>query len=396
MVRERGAIIGMLIRAIPLILWSFSAGAAAAGAEGPDFSYGDAHFSIEYFKAAYNASKNCAVSPLSVRLAMAAFLQAADSSSFEETLQRAFYLPQQKTLASENAASFLNEVSEMRQLQIAYKVLKNSDPLTDEFAAVLEKVFKTSPEEIQFSEKSLLLNSANGWGNKVTNGLIRNFLYDSSLDPRSEMAILNSVSLRASWAEKFSPAMTDRQIFTFRDGTRNVQMMHKTIEVLYKADSTYQTVQIPYSEESDLSMWLLMPASGAGSFKSLMAALTDDLLEEIETTAVPTVVDISLPRFEIQTVHTVRKVIEKLGYGQLYRANELSLFKAHKSTLGEMVQGALLKVDEEGTDSTVAQPITAQDRTENTRFNANQPFIFIVKKISTDTIVLIGHYSNYY
>ncbi|XP_055528750.1 antichymotrypsin-2-like [Wyeomyia smithii] len=377
----------MLIRMIPLLLWSFAAGATVvAGAEGPDFSFGDARFSIEYFKASYNGSKNCAVSPLSVRLVMAAFLQAAESTA-EETLARAFYLPQQKELASENAASFLSGVRDMQQLQMVYKILKNPDAFTDEFAAVWEKVFKTLPENVQFSERSSVGNAANG--------LIGNSVSDNLLDARSEMAILSSISLKASWAEKFSPATTDRQIFTFRDGTqRNVQMMHKTIEVLYKADSTFRVVQIPYSEESDLSMWVLIPRR-PGSFKSLMGALSDDLLEDIETTAMPTVVDISLPRFEIQTTHAVRKVIEKLGYGQLYWAKELSFFKGRKSALGEIVESTLLQVDEEGTDSAAVQPTLAKDRTDNIQFNVNQPFIFIIKKISTDTIVLVGHYSNY-
>ncbi|EDS28332.1 serine protease inhibitor, serpin [Culex quinquefasciatus] len=381
----------MLIKAVvPLVFVTI---AVVVGADGPDFSFGDADFSVEYFKAAFNASRNEVVSPLSIRLALAAFYQVA-GSVVEQTIQRAFYLPLEKSVASENAAGFLEEVSTNQQLQVAFKVLKNQDLLSDEFASTLSKVFKTAPESVEFADKRSVVTSVNTWANRATNGQIRNFLKEDELDTNTELILLNAVSLKASWAERFSEAKTDRQSFAFRNGIRPVDMMHETVEVLYKVAPEYHAVQIPYNEESDLSMWILVPR-GQGNFDSLVASLSSDLLDDIETTAMPRAVDISLPRFQIRSELPAKKIIEKMGFEQLFAESDFSIFKNRKSELSDLRQSTFLQVNEEGTEAAVVSSATTKFRAKNAQFNANQPFVFIIKKISTDTIVFIGHYSNF-
>ncbi|XP_058828833.1 leukocyte elastase inhibitor-like [Topomyia yanbarensis] len=380
----------MLIKAVVPLL--FALATITAGADGPDFSYGDAHFSTDYFRAVYNASNNCVVSPLSVRLAMAAFYEVSGVAT-EETVQRAFYLPVLKSLAIENAASLLEEIGTSQQLKVAFKVLKKQNSLSDEFTETLGKVFKISPKN--FEERSSVLHSVNSLASLVSSGPHRNLLREDDLNSNAEMILLNAVALRVSWAERFPIGETKRQVFAFRDGPREVDMMHETVEVLYKSDTNYHAIQIPFSEESDLTMWIFVPR-GSGNFFSLMKSLSATLLEDMETTAVPETVDVSLPRFEIRSNHGTRTVIDKLGYGQLFKDIDFSTFKGRKSGLSELVQSAALKVDEKGTHSPgAATPAVAQNRAENTKFVADQPFVFIVKKISTDTIILIGHYSNY-
>lgn len=339
----------MLIKAVvPLVFVTI---AVVVGADGPDFSFGDADFSVEYFKAAFNASRNEVVSPLSIRLALAAFYQVA-GSVVEQTIQRAFYLPLEKSVASENAAGFLEEVSTNQQLQVAFKVLKNQDLLSDEFASTLSKVFKTAPESVEFADKRSVVTSVNTWANRATNGQIRNFLKEDELDTNTELILLNAVSLKASWAERFSEAKTDRQSFAFRNGIRPVDMMHETVEVLYKVSPEYHAVQIPYNEESDLSMWILVPR-GQGNFDSLVASLSSDLLDDIETTAMPRAVDISLPRFQIRSELPAKKIIEKMGFEQLFAESDFSIFKNRKSELSDLRQSTFLQVNEEGTEAAV-------------------------------------------
>ncbi|XP_065084082.1 uncharacterized protein LOC135706399 [Ochlerotatus camptorhynchus] len=386
----------MLIKMVPLVLGLLLAASIAVVAEGdgPDFSFGDVDFSVEYFKAAYNASSNCVVSPLSVRLALAAFYQVA-GADVEETLQRAFYLPLEKSVASNNAAGFLDEVASNQQLQVAFKTLKNQDPLSDEFASTLQKVFKTTAETVKFENKASVVSTVNRWANEVTNGRIQNFLNDKDLDSTTELILLNAVALKASWAEKFSTSKTDRQTFAFLEGPRQVDMMHETLEVLYKIDNAYHTIQIPYSEDSDLSMWILVPRGPSGSFEGLMSSLSSDLLDDIETTAMPKVVDVSLPRFQIQTNQEAKHIIERMGYGELFTQNDFNVFKGRKSRLSDLRQSTFLTVDEEGTEAAAVSSVATKFRSKNIQFNVNQPFVFIIKKISTDTTVFIGHYSNY-
>lgn len=335
----------LITRVIPLI-WLI---VVVAGGDGPDFSFGDVDFSVEYFKAAYNASSNCVVSPLSVRLILAAFYQVA-SADVEETLQRAFYLPLEKSVASDNVAEFLQGVAGSSQLQIAFKALKNQDQLSEVFATTLQKVFKTTPDNVKFEDRTSVANSINRWASESTNGRIQKFISEDDLDTNSELMLLNAVALKASWAEKFSASKTDPQLFAFVNGPRQVDMMHETLEVLYKIDNTYHTIQIPYSEDSDLAMWILVPR-GSGTFEGLLNALSSGLLDDIETTAMPKVVDISLPRFKIRSNLDVKQVIERMGYGVLFAENEFNVFEGRKSSLSDLRQSTFLTVDEEGTEA---------------------------------------------
>ncbi|XP_019536551.3 serine protease inhibitor 42Dd-like [Aedes albopictus] len=379
----------MLIRVISLV-WLV---AAVAGGDGPDFSFGDVDFSVEYFKAAHNASSNCVVSPLSVRLILAAFYQVA-GADVEETLQRAFYLPLEKSVASDNVAEFLDGNAGNTQLQIAFKAFKNQDQLSDVFATTLQKAFKISPENVKFEDRSSVASSVNRWARESTNGRIQQFINEEDLDVNSELLLLNAVALKASWAEKFSVSKTDRQMFAFTNGPRPVDMMHETLEVLYKIDNTYHTIQIPYSEDSDLAMWVLVPR-GSGSFDGLLNSLSSGLLDDIETTAMPKVVDISLPRFQIQSYLDAKHVIERMGYRVLFTENDFNVFEGRKSSLSDLRQSTFLTVDEEGTEAAAVSSASTKFRSKNIQFNVNQPFVFIIKKISTDTTVFIGHYSIY-
>ncbi|XP_062549460.1 neuroserpin-like [Armigeres subalbatus] len=380
----------MLIRVIPLV-WLI---AVVAGGDGPDFSFGDMDFSMEYFKAAYNASTNCVVSPLSVRLVVAAFYQVAGATA-EQSLQRAFYLPLEKSVASDNAAEFLEEIAGGSQLKIAFKAWKNQDQLSDEFATALRKILKTSPDNVRFEDNVSTANSLNRWVSEATDGKIQKFVSTGDLNSNSDLFISNVVALTASWAEKFSTSKTDRQMFAFVNGARQVDMMHETLEVLYKMDETYHAIQIPYSEESDLAMWILAPRGPSGNFETLMNSLSSGLFDDIETTAMPKVVDISLPRFQVGFNHEIKHIIQRMGYGALFSQNDFNVFKGRKSRLSDLRQSAILTVEEQGFDVAAISSSRADSPSKNIQFNVNQPFVFIIKKISTDTTIFVGHYSNY-
>ncbi|XP_055627822.1 neuroserpin-like [Toxorhynchites rutilus septentrionalis] len=380
----------MLINVVPLICVFAT---IVAGVVGPDFSFGDAEFSIDYYRAAYNASSNCLVSPLSVRLAMVPFYRVAGSSA-DRTIQRVFYLPLDKSVASDNAAEIFNGINGNKQLQIAFKVLRQQNTLSDEFTIALDKTLKMIPDVVSFSEKSTVTNFINEWAERVSNKQIRNIAGIDNLDPSVELMLFNAVSLKASWAEKFPIGNTKRQPFAFLNGIREVDMMHTSLEVLYKHEDTYHAIQIPYGEESDLSMWILVPR-GVGSFDSLMTTLSAELINDIEITAMPKVAEVSLPRFEIRSDHDAKKIIQSMGYTQLFSDKAFNVFKGQKSTLCGLRQSSFLLVDEDASEDSTSAFAPAKQRSKNTQFNVNQPFIFIIKKISSDTIVFIGHYSHH-
>uniref|UniRef100_A0A182XZD1 Serpin domain-containing protein n=1 Tax=Anopheles stephensi TaxID=30069 RepID=A0A182XZD1_ANOST len=368
-------------------------GATTPASTGPDLSFGDADFSVQYFKQSFNASGNLIVSPVAVRLAFSALYQVSDERT-REIVQRAFYLPSDTGYARSNAEQLVNDLEQSRFLNVSFAVLQTEGQLSRELENAIKTIFHVEPRTVAFSNRRAVVEDVNEWAADVTDGRIRNYLAEPDVDVNVELMLLNALHMRANWAQKFDPDRTVEETFHFRNGLRSVDMMSVALEVLYYAQPTFHAVQLPYSEESDLTMWILVPHRN-GTFDELFELLSAELLDELETSAMPKMVDLWLPKFSISDSHDARDVLKRMGHGQLFDVEGFSVFQSHKSMLGTMKQSTFIQVDEQGTEAAAVTSIGTKFRIRNTQFRADKPFIFIIKKLSIDTILFVGHYSNY-
>ncbi|XP_035904671.1 serine protease inhibitor-like [Anopheles stephensi] len=368
-------------------------GATTPASTGPDLSFGDADFSVQYFKQSFNASGNLIVSPVAVRLAFSALYQVSDERT-REIVQRAFYLPSDTGYARSNAEQLVNDLEQSRFLNVSFAVLQTEGQLSRELENAVKTIFHVEPRTVAFSNRRAVVEDVNEWAADVTDGSIRNYLAEPDVDVNVELMLLNALHMRANWAQKFDPERTVEETFHFRNGLRSVDMMSVALEVLYYAQPTFHAVQLPYSEESDLTMWILVPHRN-GTFDELFELLSAELLDELETSAMPKMVDLWLPKFSISDSHDARDVLKRMGHGQLFDVEGFSVFQSHKSMLGTMKQSTFIQVDEQGTEAAAVTSIGTKFRIRNTQFRADKPFIFIIKKLSIDTILFVGHYSNY-
>uniref|UniRef100_A0A182SL04 Serpin domain-containing protein n=1 Tax=Anopheles maculatus TaxID=74869 RepID=A0A182SL04_9DIPT len=368
-------------------------GARTAAADGPDLSFGDADFSVQYFKQSFNASGNLIVSPVAVRLAFSALYQVSDNRT-REIVQRAFYLPLDTGDARANAELLVNDLEQSRFLNVSFAVLQTEGQLSRELENAVKTIFHVEPRTVAFSNRQAVVKDVNEWAADVTAGRIRNYLAESDVDVNVELMLLNALHMRANWAQKFDEDRTVEETFQYRNGPRLVEMMSVSLEVLYYAQPMFHAVQLPYSEESDLTMWILMPHRN-GTFEALFELLTDELLDELETSAMPKMVDLWLPKFSITDSHDARDVLKRMGHETLFEVEGFSVFQSHKSMLGTMKQSTFIQVDERGTEAAAVTSIGTKFRIRNTQFRADKPFIFIIKKLSIDTILFVGHYSNH-
>ncbi|XP_049289667.1 serpin B10-like [Anopheles funestus] len=365
---------------------------AAVAATGPDLSFGDADFSLQYFKQSYNASGNLVVSPVAVRLAFSALYQVTDDST-REAVQRAFYLPPDTANARANAEQLVNDLEQSPFLNVSFALLQTEGQLSQELEEATRTIFHVQPRTVRFTDRRAVVEDVNEWAARVTDGRIRNYLAESDVDVNAELMLLNAMQMRANWAQKFDMDRTVRETFRFRNGPAVVDMMSVSLEVLHYAQPKFHAVQLPYSEESDLTMWILSPHRD-GTFEELFERLAADLLDELESSAMPKMVDLWLPKFTITESHDARDVLSRMGHETLFDREGFSVFQSHKSMLGALKQSTFIQVDESGTEAAAVTSVGTKFRIRNTQFRVDQPFIFIIKKLSIDTILFVGHYSN--
>uniref|UniRef100_A0A182WIX9 Serpin domain-containing protein n=1 Tax=Anopheles minimus TaxID=112268 RepID=A0A182WIX9_9DIPT len=365
---------------------------AAVAASGPDLSFGDVDFSLQYFKQSFNASGNLVVSPVAVRLAFSALYQVADGAT-REAVQRAFYLPPDMASARSNAEQLVNDLRQSQFLNISFALLQTEGQLSKELEEAARTIFHVKPRTVLFPNRRAVVEDVNEWAARVTDGRIRDYLAESDVDVNAELMLLNALQMRANWAQKFAIDRTVGETFHFRNGPAEVQMMSVSLEVLYYAQPKFHAVQLPYSEESDLTMWIFVPHRD-GTFEELFELLTVDLLDELETSAMPKMVDLWLPKFTIAESHDAAEVLSRMGHETLFDREGFAVFQSHKSMLGALKQATFIQVDENGTEAAAVTSVGTKFRIRNTQFRVDKPFIFIIKKLSIDTILFVGHYSN--
>uniref|UniRef100_A0A182U4X2 Serpin domain-containing protein n=2 Tax=Anopheles melas TaxID=34690 RepID=A0A182U4X2_9DIPT len=360
---------------------------------GPDLSFGDADFSVQYFKQSFNASGNSVVSPLAVRLAFSALYPVTDSGT-REAVQRAFYLPSAVSDARANAEQLVSDLEQSRFLNVSFALLQSEGQLSQELEDAARAIFRVKPRTVVFANRRAVVEDVNEWAVQVTGGRIRDYLAESDIDVNAELMLLNALHMRADWAQKFAMEQTDDQTFQFRNGPASVEMMSVALEVLYYAQPKFHAVQLPYSEESDLTMWILLPHRD-GTFEELFELLSAELLDELETSVAPKMVDLWLPKFTIEDSHDARDVLKRMGHETLFDREGFAVFRDHKSMLGALKQSTFVQVDENGTEAAAVTSVGTKFRVRNTQFRVDRPFIFIIKKLSIDTILFVGHYSNH-
>ncbi|KAL1403789.1 hypothetical protein pipiens_005557 [Culex pipiens pipiens] len=358
-----------------------------------EFNVGNLDFTLKFFRNHYNSSSNSIVSPISVRLALAALYQAA-GPKLDPTFQHAISIPTKNKKKIANDIRAFLETTNSEHLRVLFKAYKLDKALDATFEKALQDVFGTSIDTVDFRNRAKVTNVVNRWVSDATNQLIEKFVEESSVDPSTEFMLINAVALEARWANKFSPNQTRQMTFHFENGDREVQMMSQVMSVSYKIAEDFHAAELLYTEKSDLSMWIILPR-GRGSLGDLVGSLTPELLTNIRLGAKTVSLNVELPRFTIRNEFDVNRVLEKMGHGGLFGNADLQVFAGSKSEIDDIFQSAVIKVNEEGTEASSGTRVNVKWRVGPRPFFANKPFIFFIQKRSTNTILFIGQYSNH-
>lgn len=142
-------------------------------------------------------------------------------------------------------------------------------------------------------------------------------------------------------------------------------------------------------------MLVLLPR-GVDGLKKLISDFNSNTLNEITDALDEELIDVSLPKFEVQTTGGAEKVLAKEGLASLFtsKADFSGISKLQKLRVGELQQHVTLRIDE---TSSTENFLTA---TNALRSNApvndersvivNRPFLFFIRDRIDDVTVIAG------
>ena len=240
----------------------------------------------------------------------------------------------------------------------------------------------------------------NQWVEEKTNGKIEEIV-DSPLDPDLVTILINAIYFKGDWKYEFDESQTEDRTFYLKDGTtKDVPLMRLEEKLAYMENEVLQAVSLPYGEENEMSMNVILPKENVDS-EEFQTMLTYENWQKWTSEFQVKEGTLLLPKFQLEYEATLNDMLKKLGMTTAF---------AKGANFGKMIQEAdplwistvkqktYLDVNEKGTEAAAATSVEIVTESFNMdgpfRMEVNRPFVIAITENKSDTILFLGEINN--
>lgn len=254
------------------------------------------------------------------------------------------------------------------------------------YGKVQELDYQTDPEACR--------KIINDWVENQTKDRIKDLIPQGAIDPLTYMVLTNAIYFKGEWVYEFNKEETSDGIFNTPDGQKEVPMMHLKVEdedkLPYYWSDDVQAVELPYKGD-ELSMVLIMPNDG--DIDSYVNSMTPDSLKTVFEGLSPQEGTVSMPKFKLETKYLLNDALITLGMKDAFSNADFSGMSDQGMApyISKVIHQTFIEVDEEGTEAAAATAVIIRELSANGfSFNANNPFLYLIKQKDTDNILFMG------
>ncbi|KAH9421542.1 ipis-1-like [Dermatophagoides pteronyssinus] len=343
----------------------------------------------------YESGKNLVLSPFSLTTAMAMVLAGANTHTQNELIQFLFGTKVTKIedgkLMLDNLTKNLQEFFRSNQsvLNNANMLYSNKTfPLKDAYVDILTKNFTAMAKQLDFSDSKAALAEINGAVKKATKDMIPTLL--DQIDSETRAILINAIHFKGLWKHPFDKAETLDEDFHKSDNTIvQVKMMRKKEKFHYYRSEEWglEACAIPYTTGS-ISMVIVLPSKGKNILNVLETMQNSDHLAQILKRMDDSQdVTLRMPKFKIESTHHLIPHLVRLNVKTLFTGDaDLSGISTEKLFVSDVIQKAIIEVNEEGTEAAAATAIMMMRccmmLEEEIHFIVDRPFVYML--ISND------------
>lgn len=335
-----------------------------------------------------NKNTNYLISPYSIKTVLSIIKEGSNGSSLKE-LNDVMGNFRRANITSKNVMGDAN-------LLLINKNYK--DGINKNYVNKIEKSYDA---EIKYS--NITPNTINKWVDDKTNHMIPTLV--DSVDPETVMAIINAISMKASWDSEFDCKNTHISEFNTIDGSVINTIMMVSNDAQYIEDDTakgiikkYKTYKNDDHKKVNLEFVAIMPNDGIDSyienfnndeFRNLLS--TKDKYKNDD-------VSLKLPRFKYNyNFSNLMNVLINMGIESIFNEKTADLSKMTESNskdlyIGSIKQKSYIEVNEKGTKASTATIATVDKNATNVPIDIefDKPFIYIIKQSNSDDILFFG------
>lgn len=359
------------------------------------------HFSYALFQEKIE-EKNPVLSPVSAYLALGMTELGARGDTLTEFEQ---VLGKEAQTISENLVqqipTWLQSKEEAYVLELANsvwldtKMTPEKEWLQEVSDSYLAEVFQT-----ELSSTSAR-KDINRWVKTKTHDLVKEFL-GRNLESDTQLILCNTIYFKGEWENKFKHTATKEREFHLADGTvKQVEMMQgKEWEIPYMQNDEMEGVILAY-RDGTMGFAALKPTNGE-TVRALYENLTQEAWNGLLENAEKTLVNIRLPKFEVEMDVSLNDALKDMGLQKAFD-KDLADFtgigvseEGYPISIGSVRQKAVVTLDEEGTEAAAVTMIALESASEMPKEKNpidvffDEPFLYTIFDQESNTPLFIG------
>ncbi|NXE21086.1 ZPI inhibitor, partial [Ardeotis kori] len=320
-----------------------------------------------YRKIAMTHDNNVIISPLSVSALMTTYMLAAKGETHRQIVKGL-------------NLHALKDRLDRHHLPALFKQLKDNITMNEELLLV-------QVDFQNFTQAKFVINQNI---KKRTKGKIPELFEE--LDRHNKLLLVDYIIFKGKWVYPFNSKFTEIETFHINK-YRSVQvpMMFKSDKVNSTFDENLRCTVIKLPYKGKAHMLIVIPEK-EGDYISLEDHLTIQLVESWLGNMKTRKLDISFPKFKLEQKYKMKKLLHGLGIKNLFTRTADLTHLSDQGYVGvsQVVQKAVIEVDEEGTEATAASGSEITAFTVPPVIKVNRPFLFMIFEDTFKTLLFIG------
>jgi serpin B len=363
---------------------------------------GISHFALDLYQQLRTTEGNLFYSPYSLSVALAMTYAGARAETESQMRRTLHFSLGQETLPAV-CQSLEEMVAEAGQKFVLIKTANAIWPgkgykFHKEYLAHLQKFFGVKITPIDFSDEASARKKINGWVEEKTANKIRDLIPAGVLDNLTRMVLVNAIYFKGDWAAKFDPQLTREGSFWVKpDQETKAQMMTCRHTFRIAEFDDLQLLELPYAGGS-LSMLVILPLEVDG-LMGVELSLTPERLKKWSGSLRESEMKIILPRFEMSHLFRLDAMLKVLGMEDAFstQADFSGMDGSRELYIGAALHKAFIAINEQGTEAAAASAVVMQAKSipfPQNVFNADHPFLFLIRENRTGSILFMGRVAN--
>jgi serpin B len=273
-------------------------------------------------------------------------------------------------------------------------------PFQPAFLHLVNKKYAVSLEQVDFAQSELVRQQINAWVEKQTRDKIKELVGPGGLNAQTRLVLTNAIYFKGAWADPFKKELTKEAPFHL-DGDRTVpvELMHQQRQFPYLETDDIQAVELPYAG-GNISMVVLLPKKVDG-LAALEKQLTPEKIDGWVSELHSQEVQLALPKFTMTRQLELKDQLVAMGMADAFsdKSDLSGISTAEGLAISDVIHKAFVDVNEEGTEAAAATAVVIRSMAFRRPappvvFQADHPFVFMIRDRQTSAILFVGRFAD--